>query len=312
MTRESNTISPISSWISAARPRTLPLALSSIFMGSGLAAVSGYFRWDIFCLACLTTILLQILSNLANDYGDSVHGADSQTRKGPSRAVQAGLISAQSMKKAMILVASFSFISGISLLLISFWGNWLLIASFLGLGIAAIFAAIAYTNGKRPYGYEGYGDISVFLFFGLLGVAGSNYLFTQHFEPLIFLPACINGFLATGVLNVNNIRDIESDKQANKNSIPVRIGLENAKWYHTALITLAMISGLAYYGLTQEIWFFYDFPAIGSLLLIPHLQKINTYTGTEKLDPQLKVLSLSTLAYTILFIAGLLLSKIYA
>ena len=204
------------SWISAFRLRTLPLALSSISMGGFLAASSGQFNGLIFFLCCLTTIFLQILSNLANDYGDSVNGADHSGRTGPERAVQSGVISARQMKNAVITFVLLCLLSGISLLLVSFGWNWRILLLFFGLGILSIIAAVAYTIGKRPYGYAGLGDISVLIFFGLIGVMGSLYLFTKELSGLKILPALSCGFFSIAVLNINNIRDIESDRKAGK------------------------------------------------------------------------------------------------
>src|SRR5688572_2935213 len=166
-------------WLRAFRLRTLPLALSCIAMGGFLAASADAFRWDIFLLCILTTILLQILSNLANDYGDSIHGADSVDRKGPSRAVQSGAVSKSQMQIAVAIFVLLSLISGIALLLVSFGFEWRAIFFFFGLGILCILAAIAYTVGKKPYGYIGLGDLSVLIFFGFVGVMGSYYLFTK-------------------------------------------------------------------------------------------------------------------------------------
>lgn len=202
-------------WLHAIRLRTLPLALSSILIGSFLAAFEGSFRWEVFGLAAVTTIFLQVLSNLANDYGDSVHGADSLERKGPIRAVQSGIISLPEMKRAMIVLAICSFLSGIALLYLAL-GDWKLFLLFLGFGLLAIYAAITYTSGSNPYGYIGLGDISVFAFFGLLGVVGTYFLHSLDFDWLVMLPAVSLGCFSTAVLNINNIRDIDSDIKAGK------------------------------------------------------------------------------------------------
>jgi 1,4-dihydroxy-2-naphthoate octaprenyltransferase len=159
-------------WLKAFRLRTLPLALSSIGMGTFLAAYQGEFDGWIFLLCCLTTIFLQILSNLANDYGDTIHGADHADRVGPSRAVQSGLISQSQMNKALLIFIVLSLLSGVYLLLLAL-DDWLSVLLFLGIGLLAILAAIFYTMGKKPYGYAGFGDISVLIFFGFVGVAGS-------------------------------------------------------------------------------------------------------------------------------------------
>ncbi len=162
-------------WLSAIRLRTLPLALASIGMGSFLAASLGQFSLKICVLCSLTTILLQILSNIANDYGDSIHGADSLERQGPKRAVQSGQISAKHMLQAIIVLAVLAFCTGIYLLYEALQdASRQTIFFFLGLGILSIMAAITYTAGKKPYGYMGLGDISVFIFFGLVGRINSR------------------------------------------------------------------------------------------------------------------------------------------
>src|SRR5687768_14166589 len=180
-------------------------------MGGFLAARAKAFRWDIFLLCVLTTIFLQILSNLANDYGDSIHGADNIKRKGPSRAVQSGAIRPQQMRAAIILFAMLSLVSGIVLLLVSFGFQWDAILFFFALGLLSIGAAVTYTIGRKPYGYLGLGDLSVLIFFGLVGVMGSYYLFTETISWYEVLPAMSMGLLSIAVLNINNIRDIESD-----------------------------------------------------------------------------------------------------
>lgn len=289
-------------WIGAFRLRTLPLALSSILMGGFLAASVHAFQWSIFLLCIATTICLQILSNLANDYGDSVHGADSADRKGPSRAVQSGKISAAQMKTGMIVFVVLSLLSGISLLFVAFGLNWKAILFFFGLGILSIIAAIAYTVGKRPYGYAGLGDISVFIFFGLIGVMGSLYLFIHDVRWEYVLPAISCGVFAVGVLNINNIRDIESDQKAGKYSIPVRIGKQSASFYHWSLIFIGLISALVFvlmnYVSSFQLLFLVSAPAF--ILIGKNVQQ----KPSDQLDPYLKFMALSTLFFVILFGVG--------
>jgi 1,4-dihydroxy-2-naphthoate polyprenyltransferase len=293
-------------WLQAFRLRTLPLALSCIAMGGFLAVAANAFRWDIFLLCILTTIFLQILSNLANDYGDSIHGADSPDRKGPARAVQSGAITAQQMKGAVIIFVLLCLISGISLLLVSFGLNWKAIFFFFGLGLLSILAAIAYTVGKKPYGYAGLGDFSVLIFFGLVGVMGSYYLFTKEITWFQILPALSCGFFSIGVLNVNNIRDIESDRKAGKFSIPVRIGRINAVRYHWSLLFTGLFSATIYVLLIYTSpwqWLF--------LLSVPLFVKNGlaiSQKPSHQLDPYLKQMALSTLVFVLLFGAGLILS----
>lgn len=292
-------------WIKAFRLRTLPLALSSIAMGGFLAASANAFQWNIFLLCVLTTVFLQVLSNLANDYGDSVHGADSSDRKGPSRAVQSGAISATQMKIAVAVFIVLCLISGISLLLVSFGMNWNAILFFFGLGILSILAAIAYTVGKKPYGYSGLGDFSVLIFFGLVGVMGSYYLFTQKISWYEILPAISCGFFSVGVLNINNIRDIESDKKAGKFSIPVRIGREKAIAYHWFLLigglTCASVHSVLTYHSPWQFLFLLSMP-----LFIKNGLTISS-KPSEELDPYLKQMAISTLLFVILFGIGVIL-----
>jgi 1,4-dihydroxy-2-naphthoate polyprenyltransferase len=197
-------------WVDALRLRTLPLALSSVALGGLLSGADQAFRWSVTLLAVVTTLFLQILSNLANDYGDSKHGVDNEGRLGPTRTVQSGQITSKSMKKAVIIFAGLSLISGIWLILDALAGHlhYGYVVFFFLLGIAAILAAIRYTAGKNPYGYKGLGDLFVFLFFGLAGVLGTYFLNTLHFSPEILLPASTLGLFSAGVLNINNMRDL--------------------------------------------------------------------------------------------------------
>jgi len=291
----------VKSWLKAFRLRTLPLALSSIAMGSFLAGAEKKFSWKIFSLSVTTTLFLQILSNLANDYGDTEHGADSGERVGPARAVQSGAISMTAMKNAMLLFGALALISGIALLYVSF--DNLLTLHFLFfflLGLGAIAAAVKYTAGKNPYGYKGWGDFFVFLFFGMIGVAGSYFLYTLEFKIDILLPAASIGFLCAGVLNVNNMRDRISDSNTGKITMAVRLGAANSTYYHLALIFLAWFSAFTYTFLN------YNSPAqfiylITLPLFAMHLVKIIHNKEPALLDGQLKALVLSTLAYCITF-----------
>lgn len=290
-------------WIEAFRLRTLPLAFSSIFMGAFLAEVYSVFRWDILVWSMLTTLFLQVLSNLANDYGDAQSGVDGADRKGPSRAVSSGLISREAMKRALIIASLLSLVSGIYLIWLAFGNQLTEVLIFLALGLGAIAAAINYTVGKRPYGYAGFGDFFVLVFFGIVGVAGSFYLYAVTFYPIILLPAFSCGFLSVGVLNVNNIRDIESDRKNGKNSIPVRLGRVKAVWYHWALLVAAMLASVVYVVLTGGHWFGYGFLLI-TPLLVSNIIAVNTKTSANKLDPYLKQLALITLLFVILFGLG--------
>ncbi|MCP9770141.1 1,4-dihydroxy-2-naphthoate polyprenyltransferase [Lacihabitans sp. LS3-19] len=281
-------------WISAARFRTLPLALSSIIMGAFLAVHSNIFRWPVFSLACLTTILLQVLSNFANDYGDTQNGADSVDRVGPARAVQSGRISTQQMFKAIIFMAMLSIISGVSLIYIAFGGFSKLFWLFFGIGILSIAAAYSYTAGKRPYGYLGLGDISVFLFFGLLGVIGSYFLYSSSFDIMVIWPAIACGALATGVLNINNLRDIDTDGNAGKITIPVRLGRHKTLIYHWSLLLLAIVCTVLFLKDIEN--FRYYFLISFVLILLNGFQ----VSKSKNPDPYLKTLALTSLVFVIL------------
>jgi 1,4-dihydroxy-2-naphthoate polyprenyltransferase len=230
-------------WLAAARLRTLPLAFSGIILAAFLAKSKGAFSLPIFLCTLLTTVLLQVLSNFANDYGDSQNGADLVDRIGPARTVQSGAISPDLMLKGIYLIGILALLSGLILLYVAFDGILnVYFGGFLVVGLLAIIAAYTYTAGAKPYGYAGLGDISVFIFFGLVGVLGTLFLFVKTFSILDILPAMASGALATGVLNINNIRDINSDKNAGKITVPVRLGRKYALIYHAILIAFSMFS----------------------------------------------------------------------
>ena len=293
-------------WIQAFRLRTLPLALASVGMGAFLAASSGNFKGDVFAFSALTTILLQILSNLANDYGDSIHGADSAERKGPQRAVQSGVITKGAMKNALILFTVLVLISGFGLLFVSFGWSAQAFLVFGTVGILAIIAAITYTVGFQPYGYAGLGDISVLIFFGFVGVIGSAYLYEHVINYEYVLPALSTGLFSVAVLNVNNIRDIESDQTAGKYSIPVRIGRKSAVIYHWCLLAIGFTAALIYISYNNSSLM--SFAIVGVIpLLIKNGTAVKNLTKADQLDPYLKQMVLTTLLFVTLFGIGQLL-----
>jgi len=291
-------------WIEAARPRTLPLAISSILLGNFLAYAAGKFSILTAFLAILTTLLLQILSNFANDLGDSKNGVDNKNRKVALRAVQTGKISASEMKNAVIIAASLSFISGISLLYFALQdAKPQTIITFVILGILAILAAIAYTVGKRPYGYMGLGDISVFIFFGWIGTFGTYYLQTEVLNYYILIPASGCGFLSVAVLNLNNLRDLENDRKTGKLSIPVRIGKLYGFYYQKTIMLLGIctfIIYLMYQGkpiqLSQNIIIM-----AGWYPLVQIIKQLNSKMTPAQIDPYLKKTALSTLFMIVIF-----------
>lgn len=297
-------------WIQACRLRTLPLAAASIIVAGGLAQQHQVFNLGIFLLSLLTALLLQILSNLANDYGDALTGVDDQ-RVGPERVMQSGLISANTMKKAIILVTVACLISGLLLLTLSFAGDlnhWLI---FLGLGAASIVAAITYTMGKLPYGYRAMGDIAVFMFFGLLGVLGCFYLQALTLPLSTLLPAFSVGLLSAAVLNVNNMRDVYSDKEANKITLVVLLGRKKAFIYHLLLIATAMVcSALYIYQLPGSQFWQYLFLLIASPLIKSCIEITQAINEDEQdgviFNEQLKNTAMSTFVFSVLFTIALI------
>jgi 1,4-dihydroxy-2-naphthoate octaprenyltransferase len=294
----------LNNYIQAARLRTLPLSVSGIILGSFLAYANGFFDWKIFVLAMITTIGFQVLSNFANDYGDGVKGTDNEDRIGPERALQSGAISPKQMLSAIKITGIVTLFIALLLIYFSFGKeNFGYSILFFGLGLASIAAAIKYTMGKNAYGYSGLGDVFVFLFFGLLSVCGSYFLFTKDINFTIFLPAISVGFLSAGVLNLNNMRDRDSDAKAGKNTLVVKIGEEFAKYYHYYLLIAAFLFALLY------VMMYYSSPIqfIFIFAFIPIFKHMFTVVKNKKpvdLDPELKKLALSTFFFAILLGLG--------
>ncbi len=296
-------------WIEAARLRTLPLSVSGIIVGSMYALANPtdailtptqVFNWRLFGFAIATTLGLQILSNFANDYGDGIKGTDNQDRVGPKRAIQSGVISPEAMKRAMIITATLTMLSAILLVYFSFGENHPFYSLFfVVLGALSIASAIRYTVGNTAYGYRGYGDLFVFVFFGLVSTLGVNFLYSKQLDWILILPATAIGFLSVGVLNLNNMRDEISDKKSGKNTIVVKIGIEKAKKYHYFLIVSAMLlvlvfAILSHFHFDQYLFLIAYFP------LIKHLVTVSKNKDSRALDPELKKVALSTFLLAIL------------
>jgi 1,4-dihydroxy-2-naphthoate octaprenyltransferase len=303
-------------WIEAARVRTLPLSVSGILVGSFYAMSQGIFNWKIVILALSTTLGLQILSNFANDYGDGVNGTDNEDRVGPKRAIQSGLITPGAMRYAIFITAFLTLVSAMLLIYVSFKGKYFLYSIiFFVLGILAIASAIRYTVGKNPYGYRGLGDVFVFTFFGLVSTFGVYFMFSKQIDWLLFLPATAIGLLSVGVLNLNNMRDEESDRKSGKNTIVVKNGGAWAKKYHYFLIISAMILMLAFalifdfsYRDPNPGRFNFDlyFFLIAYFPIIAHLKRVAKNKEHKLLDPELKKLALSTFLLSVLLSLSLI------
>lgn len=303
-------------WIEAARVRTLPLSVSGILVGSFYAMSQGIFNWKIVILALSTTLGLQILSNFANDYGDGVKGTDNEDRIGPKRAIQSGLITPGAMRYAIFITAFLTLVSAMLLIYVSFKGKYFLYSIiFFVLGILAIASAIRYTVGKNPYGYRGLGDVFVFTFFGLVSTFGVYFMFSKQIDWLLFLPATAIGLLSVGVLNLNNMRDEESDRKSGKNTIVVKNGGAWAKKYHYFLIITAMVLMLAFalifdfsYRDPNPGRFNFDlyFFLIAYFPIIAHLKRVAKNKEHKLLDPELKKLALSTFLLSVLLSLSLI------
>ncbi|MBM1107419.1 1,4-dihydroxy-2-naphthoate octaprenyltransferase [Aurantibacter crassamenti] len=290
----------IKAWLYAARLRTLPLSVSGIIVGTAVAKYHGKSDTLIFILALLTTIGFQITSNFANDYGDGVKGTDNDTRIGPKRALQGGLLSRKELKNGILISIIISLIF-VGTLVYTAFGHQKLeyIVLFSILGILSIWAAIKYTVGDSAYGYLGFGDLFVFLFFGLLAVLGSMFLYANFITLIALLPATAIGLLCTAVLNLNNLRDYETDKKSQKNTLVVLMGFENAKKYHYTLLLISFLCIIFYMFLSFENWLIY-IPLLAFVPIFVHLKKVYNIKEPVKLDPELKKLALSTFFLSVL------------
>jgi len=287
-------------WVEAARVRTLPLSVSGIIVGSFYAMSQGMFNWNIVIFALLTTLGLQILSNFANDYGDGVKGTDNDDRVGPKRAIQSGVITPAEMKRAMVITSLITLLFAVLLIYFAFKEKYLLFSLiFLALGILAIASAIRYTVGKGAYGYRGYGDVFVFIFFGMVSTFGVYFMFSKSLDWLLLLPATSIGFLSVGVLNLNNMRDEESDRKAGKNTIVVKNGGAWAKKYHFFLVISAMILVLIF-AFLNEFHFDQYFFVVAYFPMISHLMTVYKNKTPRLLDPELKKLAISTFLLAVL------------
>ncbi|MEO8773649.1 MAG: 1,4-dihydroxy-2-naphthoate octaprenyltransferase [Gelidibacter sp.] len=291
-------------WISAFRLRTLPLSISGIVIGSCFAVYNGFFNPTVFILALLVTLALQILSNLANDYGDGVKGTDNHTRVGPIRALQSGKITPKEMLQGLKI--NVLIVIALTMLLIfkAFGHNYLIYSIlFLVLGGISVYAAMKYTMGDSAYGYRGLGDVFVLIFFGFVSVVGSYFLYAKQLDHIVLLPSLAVGLLSVGVLNLNNMRDIESDKLSDKMTMAVKLGKLKSKKYHLFLVLSAMIFGfvfaILYYTSLWNLIFLFSY-----IPLTIHIIKISRAQISSDFDSQLKVLALSTFLFSVLLGVG--------
>ncbi|MGQ8868779.1 1,4-dihydroxy-2-naphthoate octaprenyltransferase [Myroides sp. TSA_177.3] len=303
-------MSKTKTWVSAARLRTLPLSISGIIVGT--ACAFPYYAnhanfYLIFFFAIVTTLLFQILSNFANDYGDGVKGTDNENRVGPQRALQSGLLTKEELKRGIIFTAGLSLISALILIYLSFGRDHFFTSLFFFvLGISCVAAAIKYTVGQSAYGYRGLGDLFVFIFFGLVSVMGSFYLYGQTINPWIILPAVAVGNLSIAVLNINNMRDLDADKVVGKNTLAVKLGRQNAKYYHYFIIAFALVAFVVYAIYSAKPLINFAF-VLAYFPFVKHLVFVKNNTNPRELDSQMKIVALSTFLVSVLFSLALIL-----
>ena len=281
-------------WLRAARLRTLPLSVAGILAGTALAADYGFRDNWLFFLTLCTTLAYQITSNFANDYGDGVKGTDNEKRIGPQRVLQQGALTAAALWRGILVSAGISALLTLATLYRAFgleqWGYLVL---FCGLGALSIWAAIRYTVGSGAYGYRGLGDLFVFLFFGVLSVLGTLFLYTRQLTAEALLPALAVGALSTAVLNLNNLRDWESDRAAGKRTLVVLMGYRNGRRYQRALCVAAFLAMAWFVSLRPD-------PARSAWCLLPfvvvgwHVWGLSRKKNPADLDPELKKIALST------------------
>lgn len=294
-------------WLYAIRIHTLPLSISGIILSTFIAYSKGYYNIWIFLLSIITGILLQVLANIANDYGDSIKGVDNNERIGPCRMVQNKEISISLIKKAIILFAILSLISSLILINISFKRIDIInIIFFIILSLICIYAAIKYTIGKYPYGYRGHGDIAVFIFFGFIPIQGIYFLYTHFLDIDILILSISIGLLSVAALNINNIRDIENDYKNKKYTIPVIIGIKKSIIYQKLLLLIPVILGIFF--IIKNYKGIYQFLFL--LIIIPilyHIKKINDiykYSKYKEFNNELKNIILINIFYSFLLGIG--------
>ena len=286
-------------WLKAVRLRTLPLSVSGILIGNSLCFQHPEFSGTLFVLMLFTAISFQIISNFANDYGDGVKGTDNENRVGPKRVLQQGLLSRAILKKGIVIISLISLLLAFVLIFLAFgFNSWNYILIFIGLSFASVWAAIFYTVGNKAYGYYGFGDLFVFLFFGGVSVLGAYFVQLKTFSYPAILLSLMVGFLSVGVLNLNNMRDIDNDAFVGKRTLVVIMGAAIAKKYHLFLLIVS-VSILVYVFSSVSIRFFW-IPYLAIIPLMVHFISVLKNSEPKFFDPELKKLSLSIFFLSIL------------
>jgi 1,4-dihydroxy-2-naphthoate octaprenyltransferase len=288
-------------WLMAARPRTLPAAIAPVLVGTALAGFAHVFHPLRFIAALIGAIFIQVGTNLSNDYSDARRGADTEDRLGPVRVTAGGLVPPRQVLIATYVSFGIAVLAGIYLVAVA---GWLLLA----VGAASILAGVLYTGGPRPYGYEGLGEVFVFLFFGIVAVAGSYFVQTKHLGWEAFALAVPVGLLAAAILVVNNFRDIDTDRRAAKRTLAVRLGRERTRDLFAVMIYLA-------YLLVPVTWIFGPLkpwvllPWLSLPGAAPLVRLVRNHTDGPSLNQALAQTGMLQLAFCMLLSAGLLLSR---
>ena len=303
--RKSNRIfmNVVKKWVLATRLETSMLAITSVALGSALAAFAGTFDGSVALLAALTAALLQLVCNLANDYGDWVRGADPINDVKLPSAIQTGLVTLEQVRRALWVLVILTLVCGLCLLYVAHLSP-AEIGSFMLLGAFALVAAITYTMGHQPYGYQGWGDVFVFLFFGLVGVGGTFYLHTKQFSTLWLLPAISHGSLVVGVLNINNLRDMTPDAQVGKRTLAVQWGRKAIVRYHGFLLATSLGAALVFWGMHAQTRWPYGGLLVSAYFLGKHGLVVSR-TATNQLNKQLQDLVLLIMLLACLWVVTL-------
>lgn len=294
-------VSAQQAWVLAARPKTLPAAVGPILVGAALALADGVFQLGPTLAALLCALLLQIGSNFANDYFDFFKGADTHERLGPTRVTSAGLLTPDAMRWGMVVVFGAAALIGLYLIWV---GGWPILIA----GVAALLAAIAYTGGPFPFGYYGLGDLFVFLFFGLVAVCGTYYVQAHTLPAAVVWAAVPPGLLITAILVVNNLRDLETDRRANKRTLAVRLGRRGTQLEYVLLLLIAYLTPLwLWLGEGDSPWVL--LPWLSLPLTMPLLRSVFTTQG-KPLNATLAGTARLSLLFSILLAVGLLIAAL--
>jgi len=286
----------------AARPRTLPAAVAPVLVGTALAATEGTFRWFTFVAAMLGALFIQIGTNLSNDYSDARRGADTEDRLGPVRVTAGGLVPPRQVLVATYVAFGAAVAAGAYLIATAGW-------ELLVVGAASILAGVLYTGGPRPYGYEGLGEVFVFLFFGVVAVAGSFFAQVERVAWEALVLAVPVGLLAAGILVVNNVRDLETDRRAGKRTLAVRLGRPRARTLYAAMVYLAFLCApLPWLLGSDELSAWLVLPLLALPLAAPVVRTVRSRTDGPSLNGALARTGMLQLAFCLLLSAGILAS----